>query len=101
MSAQFLSHPSIQIHIPTQCSAETMWGILIFLRFGWCVGQVGLLPTLGAVLLSATCQFLSASSLSAVATNGLVSRSGGSYYMLVKALGLGVRRKRTREGAIK
>jgi hypothetical protein len=58
-------------------SAETMWGVLIFLRFGWCVGQVGLVPTLGAVLLSAACQSLCASSLSAVATNGLVTRSGG------------------------
>ena len=78
-----------------------MWGILIFLRFGWCVGQVGLLPTLGAVLLSAACQFLSASSLSAVATNGLVSRSGGSYYMLTKALGLGVSPEGGREGGRK
>ncbi len=68
-------------------SAETMWGVLIFLRFGWCVGQVGLIPTLGAVLLSAACQFLSASSLSAVATNGLISRSGGAYYMLSRTLG--------------
>jgi hypothetical protein len=58
-------------------SAETMWGVLIFLRFGWCVGQVGLVPTLGAVLLSAACQALCASSLSAVATNGLITRSGG------------------------
>lgn len=58
-------------------SAETMWGVLIFLRFGWCVGNVGLVPTLGAVLLSAACQALCASSLSAVATNGLVTRSGG------------------------
>lgn len=52
--------------------------MLIFLRFGWCVGQVGLVPTLGAVLLSAACQSLCASSLSAVATNGIVTRSGGT-----------------------
>ena len=53
--------------------------MLIFLRFGWCVGQVGLVPTLGAVLLSAACQSLCASSLSAVATNGIVTRSGGTF----------------------
>lgn len=56
--------------------------MLIFLRFGWCVGQVGLVPTLGAVLLSAACQSLCASSLSAVATNGIVTRSGGTWRLI-------------------
>lgn len=61
--------------------------MILFIRFSWCVGTVGLLPSLGAVVLSGVCQMLSASSLCAVATNGLVTRSGGAYVMLVKSIG--------------
>jgi len=54
-----------------------MWGVILFIKFGWCVGKAGTMACIGAVLLSGFSQLLAASSLSAVATNGIVTRAGG------------------------
>jgi len=62
-----------------------MWGVLLFIKFGWCVGRAGLLASIGAVMIAGLCQLLSASSLSAVATNGIVTRSGGECFLRVRA----------------
>lgn len=50
---------------------ETMWGVVMFLKFGWIVGRAGLPMALGAVALSVVAQLLSASSLAALATNDM------------------------------
>eukprot|EP00898_Chlorokybus_atmophyticus_P002006 jgi/Chlat1/2806/Chrsp187S02918 len=69
--------------IPT---CENMWGVLIFLRFFYIVGNAGVLQAFVCVLVSAVCAFLTVLSLSAVATNGRI-KHGGAYYLISRALG--------------
>ena len=65
----------------------TILGVIMYLRFGWVVGQVGLLKTLLIVLLANGITLLTAFSLSAIATNSHVG-VGGAYYMISRSLGL-------------
>jgi len=62
-------------------------GVILYLRLGWIVGNVGLLGTLTIVTLSTLIMFLTALSISAVATARLV-RGGGVYYMISRSLGI-------------
>lgn len=62
-------------------------GVILYLRVGWIVGNVGLLGTLTIVTLSTLIMFLTALSISAVATVRLV-RGGGVYYMISRSLGI-------------
>ena len=50
----------------------TILGVIMYLRFGWVVGQVGLLKTLLIVLLANLITLLTSLSLSAIATNSRV-----------------------------
>lgn len=59
----------------------------MYLRFGWVLGQVGLFKTLIIVTLSTSITFLTALSLSALATNMRVG-GGGAYYIISRSLGL-------------
>jgi len=65
----------------------TILGVIMYLRFGWVVGQVGLLKTLLIVLLANLISLLTALSLSAIATNSHVG-VGGAYYMISRSLGV-------------
>ena len=65
-------------------ACETMWGVIIFLRFGDLIMTGGLLLSLLVLALSATVQILNSFAVSAVATNGL---HGGVYDLLVANLG--------------
>ena len=65
-------------------SCETMWGVIIFLKFGMLVGEGGVLLTLGILAFAAFVQVMNCLCVSAVATNGLHS---GSYSLLVANLG--------------
>jgi len=62
-------------------------GVILYLRMGWIVGNVGLLGTLSIVTLSTLIMFLTTLSISAVATARLV-RGGGVYYMISRSLGI-------------
>ncbi|MGF1493813.1 MAG: amino acid permease [Microcoleaceae cyanobacterium] len=68
-------------------SILTILGVIMYLRFGWVVGNVGLLGTLIIVTLSTVITFLTALSISAIATDRVV-RVGGAYYMISRSLGI-------------
>ncbi len=59
----------------------------MYLRFGWVVGNVGLLGTLLIVTLSTLITFLTSLSIAAISTNTPV-KIGGAYYMISRSLGL-------------
>ncbi|EPQ28496.1 uncharacterized protein PFL1_03799 [Pseudozyma flocculosa PF-1] len=61
-------------------------GIILFLRFGFVLGQAGLLGSLFLLLVSYTIDTLTAMSLNAISTNGQV-RGGGAYYLISRSLG--------------
>lgn len=68
-------------------SILTILGVIMYLRFGWVVGNVGLIGTLVIVTLSTSITFLTALSISAIATDQRV-RTGGAYYMISRSLGI-------------
>ena len=61
-------------------------GIILFLRFGFILGQAGLLGAVFLLLVSYAIDTLTAMSLSAISTNGQV-RGGGAYYLISRSLG--------------
>ncbi|OKH19350.1 amino acid permease [[Limnothrix rosea] IAM M-220] len=68
-------------------SILTILGVIMYLRFGWVVGNAGLLGTLAIVTLANVITFLTALSICAIATDKVV-RVGGAYYMISRSLGL-------------
>ncbi|MGB3404016.1 MAG: Na-K-Cl cotransporter [Microcoleaceae cyanobacterium] len=68
-------------------SILTILGVIMYLRLGWVVGNVGLLGTLMIVTLSTAITLLTALSISAIATDRVV-RVGGAYYMISRSLGI-------------
>ncbi|MDJ0646160.1 MAG: Na-K-Cl cotransporter, partial [Flavobacteriaceae bacterium] len=68
-------------------SILTILGLIMYLRFGWVVGNVGLLKTIAIVLMASAITFITGLSASAIATNIKVG-VGGEYYMISRSLGL-------------
>ncbi len=68
-------------------SILTILGVIMYLRFGWVVGNVGLIGTLAIVTLSTSITFLTGLSISMIATDRRV-RIGGAYYMISRSLGI-------------
>lgn len=68
-------------------SVLTIFGVVMYLRFGWVLGNVGLTQTIMMVLIANLITFLTALSLSSLATNMKVS-GGGAYFMISRSLGL-------------
>ncbi len=68
-------------------SILTILGVIMYLRLGWVIGSVGLLPTLFIITLSTSITFLTALSVSAIATDQHV-RTGGAYYMISRSVGV-------------
>ena len=68
-------------------STLTILGVIMYLRFGWVVGNVGLGGTFLIVTLSTSITFLTALSIAAIATDQRV-RIGGAYYMISRSLGI-------------
>ena len=64
----------------------SIWGVIMFLRLSWVVGQAGAGLGVVVILLSNTVTLLTTLSLSAVSTNGEV-RGGGAYFMISRSLG--------------
>lgn len=68
-------------------SILTILGVIMYLRFGWVVGNAGLIGTLLIVTISTSITFLTALSVCAIATDRVV-RVGGAYYMISRSLGI-------------
>ena len=65
----------------------TILGVIMYLRFGWLVGHLGLFKILVIVLLAHVITAATTLSFSSVATNGRVG-VGGAYYIISRSLGL-------------
>ncbi|KAM8881783.1 solute carrier family 12 member 6 isoform 2-T2 [Synchiropus picturatus] len=65
---------------------QNIFGVILFLRLTWVVGTAGVLQGLCIVLICCCCTLLTAISMSAIATNGVVP-AGGSYFMISRSLG--------------
>ncbi|CAL8122010.1 unnamed protein product [Orchesella dallaii] len=63
-----------------------IWGVMLFLRLSWVVAQAGIGLAIVIICLSATVTTLTALSMSAISTNGLV-KGGGIYFMISRTLG--------------
>jgi amino acid transporter len=59
----------------------------MYLRFGWVVGNVGLIGTLIIVTLATSITFLTSLSIASIATNAPV-KAGGAYFMISRSLGI-------------
>ncbi|MAO65575.1 MAG: Na-K-Cl cotransporter [Balneola sp.] len=68
-------------------SILTILGVIMYLRFGWVVGNVGLIGTLIIVTVATSITFLTALSIASIATDQRV-RTGGAYYMISRSLGI-------------
>lgn len=71
------------VFIPTTLNVLS---ILMFLRFGFILGQAGILGMFGLLIVSYAIDLLTTLSISAIATNGTV-KGGGAYYMISRSLG--------------
>ncbi|XP_018090658.1 solute carrier family 12 member 5 [Xenopus laevis] len=65
---------------------QNIFGVILFLRLTWVVGVGGIMESFIMVMMCCSCTMLTAISMSAIATNGVVP-AGGSYYMISRSLG--------------
>merc|ERR1719320_1210115 len=63
-----------------------IFGVIMFLRLPWVVGQTGVLCTLLIIFLAGIVVLLTSLSMAAIVTNGKVEE-GGAYFMISRALG--------------
>lgn len=68
-------------------SVLTILGVMMYLRFGWVLGNLGLPLTLLLVLMASGITFTTCLSSSAISTNMRVG-VGGEYYMISRSVGL-------------
>jgi len=68
-------------------SILTILGVIMYLRFGWVVGNAGIVGTVLIVLFAHVVSFATGMSISSIATNR-TTRTGGDYYMISRSLGL-------------
>ncbi|KAI9739567.1 MAG: hypothetical protein M1834_006284 [Cirrosporium novae-zelandiae] len=71
------------VFVPTSLNVLS---ILMFLRFGFILGQSGVLGIMGMLIVSYLINLVTTLSISAIATNGTV-RGGGAYYLISRSLG--------------
>lgn len=70
-------------------SISTILGAILFLRFGYAVGNVGFLGALGIILIGHLVTFPTAFAVAEIATNQKVL-GGGAYYIISRSFGLNI-----------
>lgn len=68
-------------------SILTIIGVVMYLRFGWVLGNVGIAGSLALVAIGSAITFLTGLSISTLATN-MRMKGGGAYFMLSRSLGI-------------
>ncbi|XP_076252109.1 sodium chloride cotransporter 69 isoform X2 [Rhynchophorus ferrugineus] len=63
-----------------------IWGVMLFLRLSWVVGQAGIIQSVLLILTTTIVTSITALSMSAISTNGVI-KGGGTYYMISRSLG--------------
>ncbi|CAK1541996.1 unnamed protein product [Leptosia nina] len=63
-----------------------IWGVMLFLRLSWVVGQAGIGQAILLILTTSIVTTITALSMSAISTNGVI-KGGGTYYMISRSLG--------------
>lgn len=70
-------------------AVSTILGAILFLRFGYSVGHVGLIGTLGIIVIGHLVTIPTAMAVAEIATNQKVE-GGGAYYMISRSFGLNI-----------
>ena len=68
---------------------STILGAILFLRFGWAVGQVGFIGVIGIIVLGHVVTIPTAFAVAEIATNQRV-QGGGAYYIISRSFGLNI-----------
>jgi len=68
---------------------STILGAVLFLRFGWAVGQVGFIGALGIIFFGHVVTIPTAFAVAEIATNQRV-QGGGAYYIISRSFGLNI-----------
>ncbi len=70
-------------------SLSTILGAVLFLRFGWAVGNLGFIKVLAIILVGHLVTFPTAFAVAEIATNQRVL-GGGAYYIISRSFGLNI-----------
>ncbi|XP_059352161.1 solute carrier family 12 member 4-like isoform X6 [Daphnia carinata] len=65
---------------------QNIFGVILFIRMTWIIGTAGVIQGFCIITMCCTCTMLTAISMSAIATNGVVP-AGGPYFMISRNLG--------------
>jgi amino acid transporter len=68
-------------------SILTILGVIMYLRIGWVIGNVGLVLTILIVTMATSITLVTGLSISAIATNMKV-KGGGAYFMISRSIGV-------------
>ena len=68
---------------------STILGAILFLRFGWAIGQVGFFGVIGIIILGHMVTIPTALAVAEIATNQKVM-GGGAYYIISRSFGLNI-----------
>lgn len=68
---------------------STILGAILFLRFGWAVGQVGFFGIIGIIVLGHVVTIPTAFAVAEIATNQRV-QGGGAYFIISRSFGLNI-----------
>ncbi|RXQ96619.1 amino acid permease [Ancylomarina salipaludis] len=68
---------------------STILGAILFLRFGWAVGNVGFIGVIGIIILGHMITIPTAMAVAEIATNQKVL-GGGAYYIISRSFGLNI-----------